>query len=152
MKGFNSIFQQRLNELLELEKYTDAAKKTGVNINALKDYIYGKAMPKAENLGRIAAGYGVSADWLAGRIDDRREAVRRLPDAGCRAIFTERLNSLIGERSGREIAADSGFSEYTIWEYRKGKIGPKLYALIDMADFFGVSIDYLIGLEAGENG
>ena len=149
MKGFKSIFQQRLNELLELEKYTDAAKKTGVNINALKDYIYGKTIPKAENLGRIAAGYGVSADWLAGRIDDRREAVRRLPDAGCRAIFTERLNSLIGERSGREIAADSGFSEYAIWEYRKGKIGPKLYALIDMADFFDVSIDYLIGLEAG---
>ena len=152
MKGFNSIFHQRLNELLELEKYTDAAKKTGVNINALKDYIYGKTMPKAENLGRIAAGYGVSADWLAGRSDDRREAVRRLPDAGCRAIFTERLNSLIGERSGREIAADSGFSEYVIWNYRKGKMGPGLYALIDMADFFDVSIDYLIGLEAGENG
>lgn len=149
MKGFNSIFQQRLNELLELEKYTDAAKKTGVNINALKDYIYGKTIPKAENLGRIAAGYGVSADWLAGRIDDRREAVRRLPAAGCRAIFTEKLNSLIGERSGREIAADSGFSECVIWEYRKGKIGPGLYALIDMADFFDVSIDYLIGLEAG---
>lgn len=149
MKGFNSIFHQRLNELLELEKYTDAAKKTGVNINALKDYIYGKSMPKAENLGKIAAGYGVSADWLAGRVGERREAVRRLPAAGCRAIFTERFNALAGERSNREIAADSGFSEYTIWEYRKGKIGPKLYALIDMADFFGVSIDYLIGLEAG---
>ena len=152
MKGFKSIFQQRLNELLEFEKYTDAAKKTGVNINALKDYIYGKSMPNAENLGRIAAGYGVSADWLAGRIDARREAVRRLPAAGCRAIFTERLNSLIGGRSSREIAENSGFSECVIWEYRKGKIGPKLYALIDMADFFGVSIDYLIGLEAGKNG
>jgi hypothetical protein len=31
-------------------------------------------------------------------------------------------------------------------------MGPGLYALIDMADFFDVSIDYLIGLEAGENG
>lgn len=152
MKGFKSIFHQRLNELLELEKYTDAAKKTGVNINALKDYIYGKTIPKAENLGRIAAGYGVSADWLAGRIDDRREAVRRLPDAGCREKFTERINSLIGGRSSREIAEGSGFYEYVIWRYRKGKEEPRLYALIDMADFFDVSIDYLIGLEAGENG
>ena len=151
MKGFNSIFQQRLNELLELEKYTDAAKKTGVNINTLIDYIYGKTMPKAENLGKIAAGYGVSADWLAGRVGERREAVRRMPAAGCRKKFTERLNSLIGGRNSRKIAADSGFSECVIWKYRKGKIGPGLYALIDMADFFGVSIDYLIGLEAGKN-
>lgn len=152
MKGFKSIFQQRLNELLELEKITDAALKTGLKVNTLYTYFCGKAVPRAERLGRIAAGYGVSADWLAGRIDDRREAVRRLPDAGCRAIFTERLNFLIGERSDREIAADSGFCECVIWQYRKGKIGPKLYALIDMADFFDVSIDYLIGLEAGKNG
>jgi transcriptional regulator with XRE-family HTH domain len=152
MKGFNSIFQKRLNELLELEKITDAALKTGLKVDTLYAYFYGKAMPRAERLGRIAAGYGVSADWLAGRVGDRREAVRRLPDAGCRAIFTERLNSLIGGRSGREIAAGSGFSEHVIWNYRKGKMGPGLYALIDMADFFDVSIDYLIGLEAGENG
>ena len=85
-------------------------------------------------------------------IGERREAVRRLPAAGCRAILTERLNSLIGGRSSREIAENSGFSECAIREYRKGKKEPGLYALIDMADFFGVSIDYLIGLEAGENG
>lgn len=149
MKEFNSIFQKRLNELLELEKYTDAAKKTGVSINTLKEYIYRKSMPRAENLGRIAAGYGVSADWLAGRVGERREAVRRLPAAGCRAIFTERINALIGERSDREIAEGSGFCELVIWKYRKGKEEPGFYALIDMADFFDVSIDYLIGLEAG---
>ena len=152
MKGFKSIFQQRLNELLELEKITDAALKTGLKVDTLYAYFYGKAMPRAERLGRIAAGYGVSADWLAGRIDERQEAVRRLPDAGCREKFTERINSLIGGRSSREIAENSGFSEWVIWNYRKGKIEPGLYALIDMADFFGVSIDYLIGLEAGKNG
>ena len=152
MKGFKSIFQQRLNELLELEKITDAALKTGLKVDTLYAYFYGKAMPRAERLGRIAAGYGVSADWLAGRVGERREAVRRLPAAGCRAILTERINSLIGGRSSREIAESSGFSECAIREYRKGKIEPGLYALIDMADFFGVSIDYLIGLEAGKNG
>lgn len=152
MKGFKSIFHQRLNELLGFEKITDAALKTGLKVNTLYTYFCGKAVPRAERLGRIAAGYGVSADWLAGRIDDRREAVRRLPAAGCREKFTERINALIGGRSSREIAENSGFSEYVIWEYRKGKNEPGLYALIDMADFFGVSIDYLIGLEAGENG
>ena len=84
MKGFNSIFQKRLNELLEFEKYTDAAKKTGVNINALKDYIYGKTIPKAETWEGSPPAMELALIGLQGgsMIGGRQSDGCRLPAAG----------------------------------------------------------------------
>lgn len=64
-------------------------------------------------------------------------------------IFCERLKELRTERGlgqvqlAREL--DVGKSIISLWE--QGKCEPTLSKLIAMARFFGVSIDYLAGLE-----
>ena len=44
-----------------------------------------------------------------------------------------------------ELAAATGIDQRTISNYETGKTCPDSYALIKLADFFGVSVDYLLG-------
>lgn len=44
-----------------------------------------------------------------------------------------------------DLAAKTGIDQRTISNYETGKTSPDAYALIKLADFFGVSIDYLVG-------
>ncbi len=64
-------------------------------------------------------------------------------------VFSERLRELRQERGLGQIQLakelDVGKSVISLWEL--GKCEPTLSKLIAMARFFGVSIDYLAGLE-----
>ncbi|MBQ8309125.1 MAG: helix-turn-helix transcriptional regulator [Clostridia bacterium] len=44
-----------------------------------------------------------------------------------------------------DLAEKTGIDQRTISNYETGKTSPDAYALIKLADFFDVSIDYLIG-------
>ncbi len=43
-----------------------------------------------------------------------------------------------------DLAEKTGIDQRTISNYETGKTLPDAYALIQLADFFGVSIDYLL--------
>ncbi len=43
-----------------------------------------------------------------------------------------------------DLAKATGIDQRTISNYETGKSNPDSYALIKLADFFGVSIDYLV--------
>ena len=64
-------------------------------------------------------------------------------------VFSERLRELRQERGLGQVQLakelDVGKSIISLWEL--GKCEPTLSKLIAMAHFFGVSIDYLAGLE-----
>lgn len=44
-----------------------------------------------------------------------------------------------------DVAEVTGIDQKTLSNYETGKTNPDSYALIRLADFFGVSIDYLVG-------
>ena len=44
-----------------------------------------------------------------------------------------------------DLALATGIDQRTISNYETGKSNPDSYALIKIADFFGISIDYLVG-------
>ncbi len=58
-----------------------------------------------------------------------------------------RIRELREERELRQIDLShaTGIDQKTISNYETGKTNPDSYALIRLADFFGVSIDYLVG-------
>ena len=63
-------------------------------------------------------------------------------------IFGSRLKEL-RERSGlkkSQCERKVGYSNDTFWRWETGKIIPNGKALIDLATFFDVSVDYLLGL------
>lgn len=44
-----------------------------------------------------------------------------------------------------DVAKATGIDQKTLSNYETGKTNPDSYALIKLADFFNVSVDYLIG-------
>ena len=63
------------------------------------------------------------------------------------AAFPQRLQTLRETRrlSRRTLAELCGLSKNMISLYERGEKAPSVDALINLADFFGVSTDYLLG-------
>lgn len=63
------------------------------------------------------------------------------------SIFSERLAELRDSRnlSQKEVAKEFGVVVRAYQRYEYGEREPQLSVLIRMADFYGVSIDYLAG-------
>ena len=63
------------------------------------------------------------------------------------AAFPQRLQTLHEKRrlSRRTLAELCGLSKNMISLYERGEKAPSVDALINLADFFGVSTDYLLG-------
>ena len=70
--------------------------------------------------------------------------------------FGVRLGELIDSANevqkltNKKIACELGISPAKLSEYKVGKILPSIPTLIKLADYFGVSTDYLLGREGYE--
>ena len=64
-------------------------------------------------------------------------------------IFTERFKDLRIEKnlSASKLAQELGVRDTTVIRWEKGLMIPNALHLYNIAKFFGVSSDYLIGLE-----
>ena len=61
--------------------------------------------------------------------------------------FPERLRQLREARglSQAMVSKQLKVSRYTVYSYEKGKTDPTLDSLVILADFFDVTLDYLLG-------
>ncbi len=61
--------------------------------------------------------------------------------------MTNRIRDLREDMDLRQsdLAKATGIDQRTISNYETGKTNPDSYALITLADFFNVSVDYLLG-------
>lgn len=62
-------------------------------------------------------------------------------------MSTNRIKDLREDRDLRQtdVAEATGIDQRTLSNYETGKTNPDSFALIRLADFFDVSIDYLLG-------
>ena len=70
------------------------------------------------------------------------------------SIFADRLSELIFDRkqNARGVAQEISIGKTTIYEYLSGQKMPTLQNLVKLADYFGCSTDYLLGLEPEQTG
>lgn len=63
------------------------------------------------------------------------------------ADFAERIKNLRSEKGMSQEAVGKiiGVKRYSVYGYEKGNNFPEVSGLIALADYFGVSIDYLVG-------
>lgn len=76
------------------------------------------------------------------KIEDHKQG-RELP------VYAVRLRDLRRARgmSSRRVSEYCGMSHGMVRFYENGMKEPKATALIALADFYGVSVDYILGLE-----
>lgn len=62
-------------------------------------------------------------------------------------IFSDRLKSLRAEKEATQlqVAKKVGILTHQQSEYERGIVEPRIEILIALADYFGVSLDYLTG-------
>ena len=113
----------------------------GVSPSAISQWEKGTTYPSSENLAKLAEIYGVSIDHLMGKCNEQEEIKQPI-------IFdTGRLRRLRTERmlTQKELGEELGLSESIVCLYEKGEREPSFSILCRLADFFGVTTDYLLG-------
>ena len=61
------------------------------------------------------------------------------------SIICNRINDLINENNQKEFCKVIGVTERTLYHWKKGQSRPDIDKLKDIANFLGVTTDYLLG-------
>ncbi len=135
-------FQERLQELLDENNLSrlQLAKSLNISSTTINGYFNNGYYPKIEIAIDMANYFNCSLDFLFGLSDTNDFSNRN------NKPFFENLKNLI-KSSGISIAQtmkNLKMSEYSYYRWRDGLI-PKTINLIDLAKYFDVSIEYLIG-------
>lgn len=130
--------KNRIKELREQKHLTqeELAKKINVTKLTISNWENGKHKIKSDELKEIAKVFGVTIDYLVGDVDVNR--IKKL-----------RENNGITQKFLAEIV---GVNIRTLQHYEKGDTVPRLHKAQIIADYFGVSVPYLLGyVDENEN-
>ncbi len=135
-------FQERLQELLVENNISRLKLSKSLNISSttINGYFNKNYYPKIEIAITISNYFNCSLDFLFG-LSDRKEFLKQNDNT-----FFENFDNLI-KSSGLSIAQTMkklNMSEYNYYRWRDGLL-PKTINLIDIAKFYNVSIDYILG-------
>lgn len=124
--------------MLELRKknnksQSDVAKYLGLTVAAYQNYETGRREAGYEVLANLADFYGVSTDLLLGRCNcmETKEILKQLRKSK--------------DLSMQEFCIKAEISFSTYQNYETGKRIPTADILVKLADFYGVTTDYLLG-------
>ena len=137
---------KRIFELIEAKGVTPykVSKDTGISNARISNWKLGKSGPSGDALVVLANYFGVSMDYLTG---NDQELLKE--NATNLTMFSERLNELLKEKNitAYKVAKDTGLSNGLLASWKNGEKLPGAENLEKLADYFGVSVDYLLGKE-----
>ena len=157
-------FSKRLATLLYYEKtpYWKLGNEIGIERKCFTFWIYGYSLPDAWTVRWLAVRFSVSADWLLGLISERKKVTfenSELEHYKCGdfsrdekkndlSVFRDRLKRALTDRGiSKSILADRlGRDRKTIFCWFNGSTIPNAFMLRELAGFFHVSANWLLGL------
>ena len=139
-------FQNRFIDLVE-ETHNDAktlaAEKIGITyVTFSKIYNYG-ILPKVAVLVRIADFFNVSMEYLLAHTDDDRFVRSEHPQTFQKRLIL--LKEEKGLKSFYELAEKVHIHKSNISQWLLKNYIPEIESLEILADYFGVTLDYLLG-------
>ncbi len=141
-------FQENLQDLLDEKEMNikRLAKQVGIQDSLLYKYASNKSIPTVDNLIKLANYFDCSLNYLIG-IDDEPKSYK-FKETYNKDLFFKRYNQLLQENhlTNHALSKKLDFSPSDLKHWKEGTI-PYLETIIKLADYFGVSIDYLVGRE-----
>lgn len=136
-------FQKRLQQLLtenELSRL-ELSKRIGISFETLNGYFNKNFYPEISIAKKIAKYFGCSLDFLMG-LDENFENHDKNTFS-----FAETLKNLLKKHklSPEKLMHSINMSEANYYRWQRGTTKPAMTSLIEIAKFFDVSIDYLVG-------
>lgn len=119
-------------------KDADVAKATGITKSTFSDWKSGRSNPKNEKLQKIADYFGVTIDYLTtGKEEGEKEPQLKPYD-----VFEQLLQKY--KMTAYKVAKEAGVTQTALSNWKTGKSTPTTKTLQKLADYFGVTIDYLM--------
>ena len=139
-----SKLSERLKEYMQEAELNQSAlgEKTGIKNTNISDFLADIHTPSYQNFVKLLYAFGCSADDLLGRTDiPTEEPLHPVPPFGERLRFILESFAVSQEKLKRELPVSGS----VLYRWLSGKNQPSTESLIRLADYFGCSVDYLIG-------
>lgn len=139
----NGTFPERLTDLMTEKNLNTVTlgKEIGVSDETVRRWKNGQRSILLSQFLKIADYFNCSLDYLAGRTDVYLDyTVKNLP------LFYDNLRKIMQETGVSRYALVKSLPIYDSYftNWKQGK-SPNLVTLVTLADFFNISIDYLVG-------
>ena len=144
-------FHEKLKVLRKKKGFTQKSLSNMLNISqgAYAQWENGKREPNFEKLSMLACIFDVSIDFLLSEyLEISKETYLKLKEEK-NNLFSVRLKELRLQHgfSQEELAEKIGIKRNSYSDWENGKCKPNYEKLEKIADFFGVSLDWLFGRE-----
>ena len=144
-------FHKKLKVLRKEKGLTQKSLSNMLNISqgAYAQWENGKREPNFEKLSMLACIFDVSIDFLLSEyLEISKETYLKLKEER-KNLFSVRLKELRLQHgfSQEELAEKIGIKRNSYSDWENGKCKPNYEKLEKIADFFGVSLDWLFGRE-----
>jgi putative phage repressor len=144
-------FHEKLKVLRKEKGYTQEqmSKLLDIGQSAYAKWENGKREPNFEKLSMLACIFDVSIDFLLSKnLEISKETYLKLKEEK-KNLFSVRLKELRLQHgfSQEELAEKIGIKRNSYSDWENGKCKPNYEKLEKIADFFGVSLDWLFGRE-----
>lgn len=136
-----------MNRLRELRKERGLTLRqlnnlTGISDVNLSRYERGTVQPKEETWRKLAYYYGIQISYLKGTDKEFDTYLENMVDKNLRL---KELRESENNVSQANIAKTFHITRQAVQRWEVGKSEPNIKTLIALADYFNVSIDYLVG-------
>ena len=123
------------------------AKETGLKKSAIGHWELGNRTPNAIAIIILSRYFQVTTDYLLGISKDNSIMHRSDDFYVDLTTFNNRLKELRlkSTKSQKDLAIETKISQPSINFWERGKCSPNANAIIALANFFGVTTDYLLG-------
>lgn len=141
MEDFSANFQD-----IMIDRNTniqEISKQTGIDDSVLYDYLYG-AIPNVEFAVKLANFFDCSVNFLMGLdVEAKQTSFKKSFNIG---LFSERYDNLLKENNitHYRLYKEKGLNYSSHYSWQRGSV-PSMRSLCIIAEYFNVSIDYLIG-------
>lgn len=144
-------FHEKLKVLRKEKGLTQKSLSNMLNISqgAYAQWENGKREPNFEKLSMLACIFDVSIDFLLSKnLEISKETYLKLKEEK-KNLFSVRLKELRLQHgfSQEELAEKIGIKRNSYSDWENGKCKPNYEKIEKIADFFGVSLDWLFGRE-----
>lgn len=138
-------FVENLTELMEEKQltYRKLSKEVGINKSTISCWKTFTNSISLSHLIKLADYFQCSIDYLLGRSEDFLPFTIQPP-----IPFSVRIREIMNERgyTRYRFVKETRFEEGHVYKWDKGAV-PQLPTIIELANLFGCSVDYLIGRE-----
>lgn len=149
-KRISAAFQQRILSIIADSdcKKSEFAKLVGVSDLVINHAVYYGIIPSLRLLIKLADFADVSIKYLLGETDDKEFYKSENP-----TTFHSRIDELIDENNTTycKLASKMPFGKSSFYEWQNKKTLPSLMYLEALANYFKVSLDYLLGRSDNRN-